>query len=98
VSIDILKSTVFSMQMPDMPARLREIWQAAFMLRRKYSNPTGAPEDAEQFFSDAWSDALAVANAFGNSETVQQLMVEVYSDIERQWKVVQARLEQAQAG
>ena len=68
------------------------------MLRRKYSNPTGAPEDAEQFFSDAWSDALAVANAFGNSETVQQLMVEVYSDIERQWKVVQARLEQAQAG
>lgn len=98
MSIDILKSTIFSMQMPDMPARLREIWQAAFMLRRKYSNPTGVPEEAEQFFRDAWSDALAIADTFGNSETVQQLMVEVYSDIERQWKVVQARLEQAQAG
>lgn len=91
--IDDIKSTIFAAPMPDMPAKLREIWQVAFMFRRKYSNPSGIGEDADQFFRSAWSDALAIAEAYGNSDTVQSLMVEVYLDIERQWKAVQARQE-----
>lgn len=91
--IDDIKATIFAAPMPDMPAKLREIWQVAFMFRRKYASPSGSIEDIDQFFSSAWSDAQAIAEAYGNSETVQALMVEVYLDIERQWKVVRARQE-----
>lgn len=89
--IDDIKSTIFAAPMPDMPAKLREIWQVAFMLRRKYASPSGLSEDADHLFRDAWRDTLAITEAYGNSETVQALMLEVYLDIERQWKVVRAR-------
>lgn len=87
--IDSIKANIFSTPMPDMPPTLREMWQVAFMFRRKYSNPSG--RDLEEFFSAAWSDAQFIAQAYGNNETIQSLLAEVYLDIERQWKVVKAR-------
>ena len=89
--IDTVKANLFSTPMPDMPPLLREIWQVAFMFRRKYSDPSNVT--AEQFFKSAWSDAQFIVQSYGNNETVQALMLEVYLDIERQWKAVQARLE-----
>lgn len=88
-TIDIIKANLFSEPMPDMPPRLREMWQAAFMLRRKYSDPAG--KDPEAFFRSAWSDATFIAEAYGGGETIQSLMAEVYSDIERQFNLVRAR-------
>lgn len=91
--MDSLKANIFSTQMPDMPPVLREMWQVAFMFRRKYSNPSG--RDVNEFFSAAWKDAQFISEAYGHNETMQSLLAEVYLDIERQWKVVQARLENA---
>ena len=91
-AIDTIKANIFSTPMPDMPPVLREMWQVAFMFRRKYSAPAG--RDLEEFFSSAWSDAQFIAQSYGNNETIQSLLAEVYLDIERQWKVVQARAEQ----
>lgn len=90
--IDVIKAHLFAKPMPDMPPKLREIWQVAFMLRRKYSDP--ADKDADTFFANALSDMQFITETYGNSEMVRALMLEVYSDIERQWKVTQARLEQ----
>lgn len=87
--MDALKANIFSTPMPDMPPVLREMWQVAFMLRRKYSNPDG--KDVEAYFSGAWKDIQFIAEAYGRNETMQSLLAEVYLDIERQWKVVQAR-------
>lgn len=87
--IDSLKTSIFSTPMPDMPPLLREMWQVAFMFRRKYSNPCG--KDVESFFSSAWNDAQFISESYGRNETMQSLLAEVYLDIERQWKVVQAR-------
>ena len=89
-AMDAIKANLFSTPMPDMPPKLREIWQVAFMLRRKYSDPT--EKDPEAYFTAAWSDATYIARQYGNNETVLSLMTEVYEDIERQWKVHQARL------
>lgn len=87
--MDTLKANIFSTPMPDMPPVLREMWQVAFMLRRKYSSPDG--KDVEAYFSGAWKDIQFIAEAYGRNETMQSLLAEVYLDIERQWKVVQAR-------
>lgn len=87
--MDTLKTNIFSTPMPDMPPVLREMWQVAFMFRRKYSNPDG--KDVEAYFSAAWKDAQFIAEAYGRNETMMSLLGEVYLDIERQWKVVQAR-------
>ena len=87
--MDTLKANIFSTPMPDMPPVLREMWQVAFMLRRKYSSPDG--KDVEAYFSSAWKDIQFIAEAYGRNETMQSLLAEVYLDIERQWKVVQAR-------
>jgi hypothetical protein len=84
-----IKDNLFSTPMPDMPPVLREMWQVAFMLRRKYSDP--ANKDPEAFFSSAWSDAQFIVQTYGNSETISALIAEVYLDIERQYKVVKAR-------
>lgn len=86
---DMIKANIFSSPMPDMPPLLREMWQIAFMYRRKYSDPAG--KDVDAFFTAAWNDACFIAESYGNGETIRELMLEVYSDIERQWKVVQAR-------
>lgn len=91
--IDAIKANIFSTPMPDMPAKLREMWQVAFMYRRKYSGLRG-DEDPETLFSAAWSDATFIAESYGNGETIQSLMAEVYEDIERQYKTVRARLEE----
>lgn len=93
-ALDTIKSNLFSTPMPDMPPILREVWQAAYMLRRKYSDPTG--KDAETYFAAAWSDANFIANVYGHNETVLSILGEVYLDIERQWKVVQKRLEKSE--
>lgn len=90
--IDVIKANIFATPMPDMPPLLREIWQVAFMYRRKYSNPVDV--DPNSFFLNAWSDAQYIAQSYGNNETVQALMVEVYSDIERQY--LQAQAEKAE--
>lgn len=95
-AIDVIKTNIFSAPMPDMPPRLREIWQAAFMLRRKYSNPSNVV--ADDFFKAAWSDAMFIAETYGGGETVQALMLEVYLDIERQFIAVQARENADRAG
>lgn len=87
--IDSVRANVFSTPMPDMPPKLREIWQVAFMYRRKYSNPAG--KDTETFFAQAWKDAKFIAESYGNCETVKSLLMEVYIDIERQFKLEQAR-------
>lgn len=87
--IDSIKQNIFSTPMPDMPPVLHEMWQVAFMYRRKYSSPSG--RDPEEYFSAAWSDAQFIAQTYGNNETIQSLLAEVYLDIERQWKVVKAR-------
>ena len=47
--IDSIKANIFSTPMPDMPPVLREMWQVAFMYRRKYSNPSG--RDIEEYFA-----------------------------------------------
>ena len=73
-----------------MPPRLREIWQAAFMLRRKYSDPDC--KDPETFFKAAWSDAEYIAQCYGNCPTVRALMLEVYNDIDRQYNTVKERM------
>ena len=86
--IDVIKANIFATPMPDMPPLLREIWQVAFMYRRKYSNPVDV--DPDSFFLNAWSDARYIAQSYGDDETVQALMVEVYSDIERQYLKAQA--------
>ena len=90
-ALDQIKANLFSTPMPDMPPTLREIWQVAFMYRRKYSNPDFKDPDA--FFAQALSDAHFIAEAYGNCETIQSLLMEVYIDIERQFKVEQARAE-----
>lgn len=59
------------------------------MYRRKYSDPEG--KNLEAYFSAAWHDAQFIAETYGHNETIQSLLAEVYEDIERQWKVVQAR-------
>ena len=87
--IDTIKSQLFATPMPDMPPQLREIWQVAFMYRRKYSYPVD--KDVDNFFRSAWNDALFIAEQYNNSETVMGLMVEVYHDIERQWKAMHQR-------
>lgn len=91
-TIDAIKASIFTTPMPDMPPKLKEIWQVAFMFRRKYSGLRG-DEDAETLFAAAWKDATFISESYGGSETVHSLMVEVYSDIERQYKTVRARLE-----
>lgn len=88
-TIDSIRANIFSSPMPDMPPKLREIWQVAFMYRRKYSNPTG--KDPEAFFEQAWNDAKFISSAYGDNETVQSILMEVYIDIERQFKLEQAR-------
>lgn len=88
-TIDVIKKNLFSSPMPDMPPRLREVWQAAFMLRRKYSDPVD--KDPETFFRSAWSDAKFIIESYGNCETASALMLEVYYDIERQFNLVKAR-------
>lgn len=93
--IDSIKANLFSTPMPDMPPKLREIWQVAFMFRRKYSDPSNA--DAEAYFKAAMSDMEFIVQSYGNNETTESLMLEVYLDIERQWKAYQARLESAKA-
>lgn len=92
-TIDTIKQNIFSTPMPDMPPILREMWQVAFMYRRKYSNPDC--KDAESFFAAAWSDAQFIIQSYGYNETIQSLLAEVYLDIERQWKVVKARADGA---
>lgn len=92
-AIDTIKANIFSAPMPDMPPVLREIWQVAYMFRRKYSNPAG--KDPESYFSAAYSDAQYIADVYGRSDTVISILGEVYLDIERQWKVVQARQEKS---
>jgi hypothetical protein len=93
--IDTIKANLFSTPMPDMPPKLREIWQVAFMFRRKYSDPSNT--DAEAYFKAAMSDMEFIVQSYGNNETTESLMLEVYLDIERQWKAHQARLESAKA-
>lgn len=90
-AMNIIKSNIFSTPMPEMPPVLREVWQVAFMYRRKYSNPKPGADNVESYFSAAWSDLEFISQTYGNNETVRALMMEVYLDIERQWKVVQAR-------
>lgn len=92
-AIDTIKTNIFSTPMPDMPPVLREIWQVAFMYRRKYSNPNPGADNVDDYFAAAWSDLQFISQSYGNNETVRALMMEVYLDIERQWKVVQARHE-----
>lgn len=92
-AIDTIKANIFSTPMPDMPPVLREMWQVAFMYRRKYSNPSGA--DVEEFFSQAWNDAQFIIQSYGYNETIQSLLAEVYLDIERQYKVVRDREERS---
>ena len=94
-TIDAIKANIFSTPMPDMPPKLREIWQVAFMYRRKYSDPSNI--DAEAYFNAAMSDMEFIVESYGHNDTVRSLMLEVYFDIERQWKVFRARLEDAAA-
>lgn len=84
MALEAIKKNLFVAPMPDMPELLRELWQAAYLLRRKYSNP--AEKDVEAYFSAAWSDAQFIVQQFGGWKTAQALMMEVYEDIERQWK------------
>lgn len=91
-TIDAIKASIFQTPMPDMPEKLREIWQVAFMFRRKYSGLRG-DENPETLFAAAWSDATFIAESYGRSETVQNLMLEVYFDIERQYNTARARLD-----
>ena len=95
MSLESIKKNVFSERMPDMPEQLRELWQAAYLFRRKYSNP--ANKDVEAYFAAAWSDAQFISRQFGSCETAQSLMAEVYNDIERQWKLYQAKLAEAES-
>lgn len=95
MSLTAIKKNIFSERMPDMPEQLRELWQAAYLLRRKYSNPAG--KDVETYFACAWSDAQFIAQQFGSCETAQALMLEVYNDIERQWKAYQEKLSEAES-
>ena len=90
-TMNVIKENIFSTPMPDMPPVLREVWQVAFMFRRKYSNPNPSVDNVESYFASAWSDLQFISESYGNNETVRALMMEVYFDIERQWKVVQAR-------
>ena len=90
-AMNVIKANLFSTPMPEMPPVLREIWQVAFMYRRKYSNPNPSIDNVESYFATAWSDAQFIIQSYGGHETVQGLMAEVYEDIERQWKVVHAR-------
>lgn len=92
-AIDTIKSNIFATPMPDMPPVLREMWQVAFMYRRKYSNPDPKIHDVADYFAAAWNDAQFIIQSYGNNETIQSLLAEVYLDVERQWKVVQARQE-----
>ena len=94
-AIDTIKANIFSTPMPDMPPVLREMWQVAFMYRRKYSNPDPSVNDVESYFAAAWADAQFIIQSYGCNETIQSLLAEVYLDIERQWKVVQARQQES---
>ena len=89
--MNVIKENIFSTPMPDMPPVLREMWQVAFMYRRKYSNPDPANNNVEDYFAAAWADAQFIIQSYGYNETIQSLLAEVYLDIERQWKVVQER-------
>lgn len=89
MALEVIKKNLFVTPMPDMPEMLRELWQAGYLLRRKYSDPAG--KDVEAYFAAAWSDAQFIAQQFGNWPTAQGLMVEIYEDIERQWKSYAAK-------
>lgn len=91
MSLAAIQKNLFVTPMPDMPTALRELWQAAYMLRRKYCDPSG--KDVDAFFASAWSDAQFIIQTFGGWATAEALMAEVYSDIERQWKAWQQRQE-----
>ena len=93
-AMNVIKENIFAAPMPDMPPMLREMWQVAFMYRRKYSGPDPSVHNVESYLAAAWADAQFIAQTYGNNETMQSLLAEVYLDIERQWKVVQARQEQ----
>lgn len=94
-AMNVIKANIFSTPMPDMPPVLREMWQVAFMYRRKYSNPDPCADNVESYFAAAWSDAQFIIQSYGGNETIQSMLAEVYLDIERQWKVVQSRRENA---
>lgn len=91
MSLESIKKNIFNKPMPDMPVNLRELWQAAYLLRRKYSNP--ADKDPETYFASAWSDARFISQQYGNCESAEYLMAEVYNDIERQFKKYHEKLE-----
>ena len=82
--IDILNATIFSAKLPDMPPLMREMWQAAYLFRRKYATvPKG---NAEVFFDAVASDMIFISQSYNNDEQLISLLAEVFCDIERQWK------------
>lgn len=68
--------------MPPMPQRLRDIFNAAFMYRRKYQ----FPQNTEAFWNAAAEEAGQIAKHFDGDPMIVDLLAACYADIEREMK------------
>lgn len=78
---DELKKTIFR-DVSAMPGQLREYWQIAYLFRAKYAGQDG--RTADEIYAAAIADMQQINAAYNNSDTLMQMLLEVYDDIVRQ--------------
>lgn len=66
--------------LPPMPQRLRDIFNAAFLFRRKHQNPVNTVE----WWSATAVDMEAIAAQFNGDPMIVDLLAACYQDIERE--------------
>lgn len=83
-----MRQLLFTGTMPEMPQNFREFFNLAFLFRRKYLNLSG--HSARQVFDSASDDMQVICNAYEGDAFLTDLLLDVYTDIER--KVVEMGL------
>lgn len=66
--------------LPPMPQRLRDIFNAAFMFRRKYQ----FPQNTVVFWETVSDEMTAIAAQFHGDPMIVDLLAACYCDIERE--------------
>lgn len=78
---DKMKRTVFSGTLPEMPQNMREIFNMAFMFRRKYINI--GSKSPEEVYESAIEDMRIINEAYGYDSFLLNVLLECYDDIVR---------------